>query len=159
MLTLILIFAGFVILAVISAIIDALTRRTVVLCSAERYELEKCLNRFLDQQPLKDEIEGLRYCAKQWQAAVDRASWDGEGTTTLKAQRRWYGAAVKLVLGRIAIGQPLNQRENFNYFNLKALAGSLIRQAHESVQPAMLQEFHSAIAFGAMIGKLPIVDG
>jgi hypothetical protein len=51
MLTLILIFAGFLILAVISIIIDALTRHTIVLSRAERYELQKCLSRVLEQRP------------------------------------------------------------------------------------------------------------
>lgn len=49
MLTLILIFAGFVIVAIIGAITDVLTRHTRVLTNAERYELQKCLNRFLEQ--------------------------------------------------------------------------------------------------------------
>jgi hypothetical protein len=159
MLTLILIFAGFLILALISAIIDALTRHTVVLSSAEHSELQKCLNRFLEQRPQPHELESLCYCAKQWQTALDLASCDADGTITLKAQRRWYGAAVKLVLGRIALGLPLNHRENFDYLNLEALAGSLIRQAHESVRPAMIQEFGTAIAHGKMLGKLPVFGG
>ena len=47
MLTLILVFTGFIILAVIGVIIDALTRHTIVLTGADRYELKKCLNHFL----------------------------------------------------------------------------------------------------------------
>jgi hypothetical protein len=159
MLTLILIFAGFLILAVISVIIDALTRHTVVLTNAERYDLQKCLNRFLEQPPQPGEIENLRYCAGTWQSPLDRPSWDGNGTTALKAQRRWYGAAVKLVLARIALGQFLNQRENFDYSTLEASAGSLIRQAHRSVQPAMTQELIQASSAGAMMGKLSVFGG
>jgi hypothetical protein len=45
MLTLILIFAGSLILAV-----DPLTRHTIVLSGAQRSELQKCLNRFLEQR-------------------------------------------------------------------------------------------------------------
>ena len=64
MLTLILIFAGSLILAV-----DPLTRHTIVLSGAQRSELQKCLNRFLEQR-LQDEIEGLLHCAEQCLYAI-----------------------------------------------------------------------------------------
>jgi hypothetical protein len=47
MLTLILVFTGFLILAVIGVIIDAQTRHIIVLIGADRYELKKCLNHFV----------------------------------------------------------------------------------------------------------------
>jgi hypothetical protein len=51
MLTLILVFTGFLILAVIGVIIDAQTRHIIVLTGADRYELKKCLNHFWEQRP------------------------------------------------------------------------------------------------------------
>jgi hypothetical protein len=51
MLTLILVFTGFLILAVIGVIIDAQTRHIIVLTGADRYELKKCLTIFWEQRP------------------------------------------------------------------------------------------------------------